>query len=115
MIFDLPFHLRYFLSFAHGVGTSRWGEFGEGGLLWGECSGKSFDWFDGSSVEELLCKVCILFVDMSLSKVHDHCAFCLHNTYFVMNYCSCTISSTFLISFGYWIIRLKKKSFHLSR
>jgi hypothetical protein len=40
------------------VGTSRWGEFGEGGLLWGECSGKSFEWFDGSPTEELLCKVC---------------------------------------------------------
>uniref|UniRef100_A0ACD5UCG5 Uncharacterized protein n=1 Tax=Avena sativa TaxID=4498 RepID=A0ACD5UCG5_AVESA len=38
-------------------GTSRWGEFGEGGLLWGECSGKSFDWFDGSPIEDLLSKV----------------------------------------------------------
>ncbi|XP_044967116.1 DNA mismatch repair protein MSH1, mitochondrial isoform X3 [Hordeum vulgare subsp. vulgare] len=38
-------------------GTSRWGEFGEGGLLWGECNGKSFDWFDGSPIDELLCKV----------------------------------------------------------
>uniref|UniRef100_A0A0E0PBB9 DNA mismatch repair proteins mutS family domain-containing protein n=1 Tax=Oryza rufipogon TaxID=4529 RepID=A0A0E0PBB9_ORYRU len=38
-------------------GTSRWGEFGEGGLLWGECSGKSFEWFDGNPIEELLCKV----------------------------------------------------------
>ncbi|KAJ0970374.1 hypothetical protein J5N97_023251 [Dioscorea zingiberensis] len=38
-------------------GTSRWGEFGEGGLLWGECNGKSFEWFDGIPVEELLCKV----------------------------------------------------------
>ncbi|XP_024311972.1 DNA mismatch repair protein MSH1, mitochondrial isoform X4 [Brachypodium distachyon] len=38
-------------------GTSRWGEFGEGGLLWGECSGKCFEWFDGSPIEELLCKV----------------------------------------------------------
>ncbi|TVU15315.1 hypothetical protein EJB05_38829 [Eragrostis curvula] len=38
-------------------GTSRWGEFGEGGLLWGECNGKSYEWFDGSPIEELLCKV----------------------------------------------------------
>ncbi|XXG90652.1 hypothetical protein AAC387_Pa12g2369 [Persea americana] len=38
-------------------GTSRWGEFGEGGLLWGECSGKHFEWFDGIPVSELLCKV----------------------------------------------------------
>jgi hypothetical protein len=62
--------MRHFLSFAHGLGTSRWGEFGEGGLLWGECSGKSFDWFDGSPIEDLLCKVCILIIDMSLVKVH---------------------------------------------
>ncbi|XP_029119846.2 DNA mismatch repair protein MSH1, mitochondrial isoform X1 [Elaeis guineensis] len=38
-------------------GTCRWGEFGEGGLLWGECNGKPFDWFNGDPVEELLCKV----------------------------------------------------------
>jgi hypothetical protein len=44
------------------AGTSRWGEFGEGGLLWGECSGKSFEWFDGSPIQELLCKVCDLYL-----------------------------------------------------
>lgn len=38
-------------------GTSRWGEYGEGGLLWSECSGKPFQWFDGIPVEELLFKV----------------------------------------------------------
>ncbi|XP_058095003.1 DNA mismatch repair protein MSH1, mitochondrial isoform X5 [Magnolia sinica] len=38
-------------------GTSRWGEFGEGGLLWGECNGKRFEWFDGTPVNELLYKV----------------------------------------------------------
>ncbi|OVA02308.1 GIY-YIG nuclease superfamily [Macleaya cordata] len=38
-------------------GTSRWGEFGEGGLLWGECSGRHFEWFDGNPVTEVLCKV----------------------------------------------------------
>ncbi|XP_043705942.1 DNA mismatch repair protein MSH1, mitochondrial isoform X1 [Telopea speciosissima] len=38
-------------------GTSRWGEFGEGGLLWGECSGRHFEWFDGNPVTELLFKV----------------------------------------------------------
>ncbi|XP_020084562.1 DNA mismatch repair protein MSH1, mitochondrial isoform X3 [Ananas comosus] len=54
---------RYHLLFLHSSlrhnisGTSRWREFGDGGLLWGECNGKSFDWFDGSPVEELLCKV----------------------------------------------------------
>ncbi|KAI3871879.1 hypothetical protein MKX03_012915 [Papaver bracteatum] len=38
-------------------GTSRWGEFGEGGLLWGECNGRQFEWFDGNPVTEVLCKV----------------------------------------------------------
>jgi hypothetical protein len=71
------YHVRHF---AHGVGTSRWGEFGEGGLLWGECSGKSFDWFDGSPIEDLLSKVCILFIDMSLLQVHVH--HYLYNPYF---------------------------------
>ncbi|GJN02400.1 hypothetical protein PR202_ga19746 [Eleusine coracana subsp. coracana] len=42
---------------SYSAGTSRWGEFGEGGLLWGECNGKSYEWFDGSPIEELLCKV----------------------------------------------------------
>nr|WHU50367.1 MutS-like protein [Allium cepa] len=38
-------------------GTSRWGEFGEGGLLWSECNGRPFEWFDGTPVEEILFKV----------------------------------------------------------
>ncbi|RZC81271.1 hypothetical protein C5167_043846 [Papaver somniferum] len=38
-------------------GTSCWGEFGEGGLLWGECNGRQFEWFDGNPVTEVLCKV----------------------------------------------------------
>ncbi|KAL8048289.1 hypothetical protein ABFX02_07G054400 [Erythranthe guttata] len=38
-------------------GTCRWGEFGEGGLLWGECSARQFEWFDGNAVNELLFKV----------------------------------------------------------
>ncbi|CAH2052764.1 unnamed protein product [Thlaspi arvense] len=38
-------------------GTCRWGEFGEGGLLWGECSGRSFEWFEGDALSELLSKV----------------------------------------------------------
>ncbi|MQL83043.1 hypothetical protein Taro_015538 [Colocasia esculenta] len=38
-------------------GTCRWGEFGEGGLLWGECNHKQFEWFNGIPVDELLCKV----------------------------------------------------------
>nr|ABA29739.1 DNA mismatch repair protein [Phaseolus vulgaris] len=38
-------------------GTSKWGEFGEGGLLWGECSSRHFEWFDGSPLSDLLVKV----------------------------------------------------------
>ncbi|KAG5151801.1 hypothetical protein JHK84_028273 [Glycine max] len=37
--------------------TCNWGEFGEGGLLWGECSSRHFDWFDGNPVSDLLAKV----------------------------------------------------------
>ncbi|TYH55904.1 hypothetical protein ES332_D09G269500v1 [Gossypium tomentosum] len=38
-------------------GTSRWGEFGAGGLLWGECTARQFEWFGGGPVTELLYKV----------------------------------------------------------
>lgn len=38
-------------------GTFRWGEFGEGGLLWGECNARQFEWFNGDAVNELLYKV----------------------------------------------------------
>ncbi|XP_021731755.1 DNA mismatch repair protein MSH1, mitochondrial-like [Chenopodium quinoa] len=38
-------------------GTCRWGEFGEGGLLWAECSSRYFEWFEGDPVKELLLKV----------------------------------------------------------
>ncbi|KAI3962361.1 hypothetical protein MKX01_005363 [Papaver californicum] len=38
-------------------GSSSWGKSGKGGLLWGECSGKHFEWFDGNPVTEILCKV----------------------------------------------------------
>lgn len=39
------------------LGTRDWGEFGEGGLLWGECSSRYFEWFDGNPVSDLLVKV----------------------------------------------------------
>lgn len=39
------------------AGTCRWGEFGEGGLLWGECSARHFEWFEGNPVTEILLKV----------------------------------------------------------
>ncbi|KHN22357.1 hypothetical protein glysoja_046287 [Glycine soja] len=39
------------------VGTCDWGEFGEGGLLWGECSSRHFEWFDGNPISDLLAKV----------------------------------------------------------
>ncbi|XP_061338295.1 DNA mismatch repair protein MSH1, mitochondrial [Gastrolobium bilobum] len=38
-------------------GTCHWGEFGEGGLLWGECSSRHFEWYDGNPVSDLLVKV----------------------------------------------------------
>ncbi|XP_057772125.1 DNA mismatch repair protein MSH1, mitochondrial isoform X2 [Salvia miltiorrhiza] len=38
-------------------GTCRWGEFGEGGLLWGECNARQFEWFAGDPVNELIYKV----------------------------------------------------------
>ncbi|ERN15794.1 hypothetical protein AMTR_s00039p00128120 [Amborella trichopoda] len=41
------------------AGTHRWGEFGEGGLLLGECTGKNFEWFNGGPADGLLCKVCV--------------------------------------------------------
>ncbi|KAK1313001.1 hypothetical protein QJS10_CPA06g00054 [Acorus calamus] len=51
-------HLFLHTSLRHNSsGTSRWGEYGEGGLLWGECNGKPFEWFDGDTVTEVLCKV----------------------------------------------------------
>ncbi|KAF3777179.1 DNA mismatch repair protein, partial [Nymphaea thermarum] len=55
--------VRYHYLFLHDSlrhnpsGTTRWGEFGEGGLLWGECNGKQFEWFGGPPIPELLCKV----------------------------------------------------------
>lgn len=55
---------------SYGLGTSRWGEFGEGGLLWGECSGKSFEWFDGNPIEELLCKVCRIYLGV-MDNYHE--------------------------------------------
>ncbi|XP_022924548.1 DNA mismatch repair protein MSH1, mitochondrial isoform X1 [Cucurbita moschata] len=38
-------------------GTCRWGEFGEGGRLWGECNSRHFEWFDGNPLTNLLSKV----------------------------------------------------------
>ncbi|KAI3697129.1 hypothetical protein L6452_29898 [Arctium lappa] len=38
-------------------GTTRWTEFGEGGLLWGECNGRHFEWIEGNIVNEMLFKV----------------------------------------------------------
>ncbi|XP_038881785.1 DNA mismatch repair protein MSH1, mitochondrial isoform X3 [Benincasa hispida] len=38
-------------------GTCRWGEFGEGGRLWGECNSRHFEWFDGNPLDNLLFKV----------------------------------------------------------
>ncbi|XP_074338616.1 DNA mismatch repair protein MSH1, mitochondrial isoform X2 [Apium graveolens] len=51
-------HLFLHRSLKHNSsGTCRWGEFGEGGLLWGECNARSFEWFEGDPVNELMIKV----------------------------------------------------------
>ncbi|XAR48910.1 hypothetical protein NMG60_11031897 [Bertholletia excelsa] len=51
-------HLFLHTSLKHNSsGTCRWGEFGEGGLLWGECSARHFEWFEGNPVNEVLSKV----------------------------------------------------------
>ncbi|KAK4478239.1 hypothetical protein RD792_017522 [Penstemon davidsonii] len=51
-------HLFLHTSLRHNSsGTCRWGEFGEGGLLWGECNSRQFEWFDGNPVNDLLYKV----------------------------------------------------------
>ncbi|KAI8560747.1 hypothetical protein RHMOL_Rhmol04G0280500 [Rhododendron molle] len=47
--------LHYASSFF--TGTCRWGEFGEGGLLWGECRARHYEWLDGNPRNELLSKV----------------------------------------------------------
>ncbi|KAG0475025.1 hypothetical protein HPP92_014711, partial [Vanilla planifolia] len=50
-------HLFLHTSLRHNSsGTRRWGEFGEGGLVWGECNGKPFEWIDGVPIEDLLLK-----------------------------------------------------------
>ncbi|XP_050218795.1 DNA mismatch repair protein MSH1, mitochondrial isoform X2 [Mercurialis annua] len=51
-------HLFLHASLRHNSsGTCRWGEYGEGGLLWGECRARHFEWFEGDPVTELLLKV----------------------------------------------------------
>ncbi|XP_060671527.1 DNA mismatch repair protein MSH1, mitochondrial-like isoform X2 [Ziziphus jujuba] len=51
-------HLFLHTSLRHNsTGTCRWGEFGEGGLLWGECVSRHYEWFEGNPVTELLSKV----------------------------------------------------------
>ncbi|XP_031398949.1 DNA mismatch repair protein MSH1, mitochondrial isoform X2 [Punica granatum] len=38
-------------------GTCRWGEYGEGGLLWAECTIRNFEWFESDPLKGLLLKV----------------------------------------------------------
>ncbi|KAG6544388.1 hypothetical protein Mapa_014222 [Marchantia paleacea] len=52
--------------------TVRWGEFGEGGLLWGECRGKQFEWYESEPVSELLSRVRELYdldVDVEFRRI----------------------------------------------
>lgn len=48
------------------IGTCRWGEFGEGGRLWGECNSRHFEWLDGNPLTNLLSKVCIASASATL-------------------------------------------------
>ncbi|CAL1384358.1 unnamed protein product [Linum trigynum] len=51
-------HLFLHKSLKHNPsGTSRWGEFGKGGLVWGECSSRQFEWVEGDPIPEILLKV----------------------------------------------------------
>lgn len=45
------------------TGTTRWTEYGEGGLLWGECNGRQSEWIDGNVVDEILSKVLYLIFE----------------------------------------------------
>jgi len=63
--FSSQTHLWHICSFMYSCylfelcisGTSKWADFGEGGLLWGECSSRHSEWFDGNPVSDLLVKV----------------------------------------------------------
>nr|XP_043610187.1 DNA mismatch repair protein MSH1, mitochondrial isoform X2 [Erigeron canadensis] len=54
---------RYHHMFLHkslknnSSGTTRWTEFGEGGLLWGVCNARHFEWIEGNFVDEIVFKV----------------------------------------------------------
>ncbi|CAM8927113.1 unnamed protein product [Rhodiola kirilowii] len=51
-------HLYLHTSLKHNSsGTTRWGEFGDGGLLWGECNARQFEWFEGNPLTVLFSKV----------------------------------------------------------
>ncbi|KAI5081703.1 hypothetical protein GOP47_0001446 [Adiantum capillus-veneris] len=45
----------------HSSGLYNWREYGEGGMLWAECQGKSCEWFDHDSVSQIIAKVKILY------------------------------------------------------
>eukprot|EP00250_Pteridium_aquilinum_P000203 c10229_g2_i1 orf=1-1395(-) len=42
-------------------GLVRWGEYGEGGLLWAECRGKLCEWFDHDPMSQVISKVKSLY------------------------------------------------------
>uniref|UniRef100_A0A7N1A003 DNA mismatch repair proteins mutS family domain-containing protein n=2 Tax=Kalanchoe fedtschenkoi TaxID=63787 RepID=A0A7N1A003_KALFE len=51
-------HLFLHTSLKHNSsGTTRWGEFGDGGLLWGECNARQYEWLEGNPLTVLLSKV----------------------------------------------------------
>eukprot|EP00850_Spirogloea_muscicola_P007613 SM000039S14443 [mRNA] locus=s39:108821:115808:- [translate_table: standard] len=48
-------------------GTAKWTESGEGGLLWAECHGKPYDWYQGDPLLQLQDEVCRMF-DLPLQE-----------------------------------------------
>lgn len=75
------------------AGTSRWGEYGEGGLLWGECIARHFEWFEGDPVIELLLKAhiisnelihtldCPFLLPYCLKRMHIHLMLHYYSTF----------------------------------
>lgn len=76
------FLIQFLLIFYY-AGTCRWGEFGEGGLLWGECSSRNFEWFEGDTLSELLSRVRTTDFGCWLNMQLWHFSF-VKNNYFLL-------------------------------
>lgn len=56
------------------LGTSRWGEYGEGGLLWAECNSRNFEWFESDPLTGLLLKVFLQGFPIFVFFIYDYIA-----------------------------------------